>query len=236
MIQSTIDPTPPPPETSCLPRGRQVSLVAPFEVTRLGMRILLETVSREWEFSEWPSLSSCMQDSNPKPDVMLLDLVPNLSAREFRLLVERPPLANRTLAVLDSGFPPPRLDSLFEAGIGGVIQPHGRPEDLQEAVLSLFQGKRYFCRRIRAERFEDRLPAGSPGDEHPLECLSPREVRVFQWIGCRWSTCKIAGRLERSPKTIETYREHLKTKLGLPNAAALSRAARAWVEHGTLSP
>ena len=37
-----------------------------------------------------------------------------------------------------------------------------------------------------------------------------------------------------SPKTVETYREHLKDKLGLADAPALLRAATLWVESGRL--
>ena len=144
-------------------------------------------------------------------------------------------MAERSLAVLDPAFPRPRLQPLITAGIGGLVQAHGRREDWKEAVLSLLKGERHYCRRFRADLFPARLPCASPRSQHPLDHLSPREVQVFQWIGCGYSTREIADRLHRSRKTVETYREHLKTKLDLPDASALSRAARKWVEQGTFS-
>jgi DNA-binding NarL/FixJ family response regulator len=48
--------------------------------------------------------------------------------------------------------------------------------------------------------------------------------------GCR--NAEIATALKISPKTVDTYRENLKQKLGLSNSDALLRAAKGWVERG----
>ena len=67
-----------------------------------------------------------------------------------------------------------------------------------------------------------------------LAKLSDREFQVFQLLGCGRSTLQISGHLKLSPKTVETYREHLKKKLNLPDGPALLRAATIWTESGTL--
>ena len=59
--------------------------------------------------------------------------------------------------------------------------------------------------------------------------LSNREIEVFEMIGKGLATKQIAGRLGLSPKTIETYREHIKQKLKLSNATELTRNAVQWV-------
>jgi DNA-binding NarL/FixJ family response regulator len=46
---------------------------------------------------------------------------------------------------------------------------------------------------------------------------------------------QIAQHLKLSHKTIETYRENLKQKLGLADGAALVRAAKRWMEEGRLN-
>jgi RNA polymerase sigma factor (sigma-70 family) len=58
-----------------------------------------------------------------------------------------------------------------------------------------------------------------------LDDLSPREREVLRLIGQGLKTAEIAESLCLSPKTIETYREKLKTKLGLKNASELARFA-----------
>jgi len=70
--------------------------------------------------------------------------------------------------------------------------------------------------------------AGSPA-RSPMEALSNRELEVFELIGIGRSTKEIAALLDLSRKTVETYREHIKTKLNLRNGAELTRHAVQWV-------
>ena len=63
----------------------------------------------------------------------------------------------------------------------------------------------------------------------PIETLSNRELEVFEMIGKGLATKQIAARLGLSPKTIETYREHIKQKMKLSNATELTRNAVQWV-------
>jgi DNA-binding CsgD family transcriptional regulator len=61
-----------------------------------------------------------------------------------------------------------------------------------------------------------------------VETLSDRELEVLQLIGEGLTTRQIADRLNLSVKTIDTYREHLKSKLDIDSAVALLRYAVAW--------
>jgi DNA-binding CsgD family transcriptional regulator len=58
--------------------------------------------------------------------------------------------------------------------------------------------------------------------------LTDRELHVFGLIGAGFGTSRIAKELGISPRTVETYREHIKLKLGYPDADALHRGAREW--------
>ena len=62
-----------------------------------------------------------------------------------------------------------------------------------------------------------------------MDTLSDREMEVFQLIGNGYSTRQIAAQLNLSVKTIDSYREHLKVKLGLKAGADLVRHAIQWV-------
>ena len=63
-----------------------------------------------------------------------------------------------------------------------------------------------------------------------LPNLTDRELHVFALIGAGFGTTRIAHELGISPKTVETYHEHIKLKLGYRNAHALHRGAREWSE------
>ncbi len=62
--------------------------------------------------------------------------------------------------------------------------------------------------------------------------LSDRELEVLTLIGRGCSSAEIAAKLCISAKTIGTYRERLKDKLGLKHGAELVRYAVLWVEFG----
>jgi DNA-binding NarL/FixJ family response regulator len=70
---------------------------------------------------------------------------------------------------------------------------------------------------------------------HELEVLSERELHVFTQLGQGRSTQEIAAALGVSNKTIETHRENIKAKLGLPHANALVARAALWVREQGLA-
>jgi len=58
--------------------------------------------------------------------------------------------------------------------------------------------------------------------------LTDRELHVFALIAGGFATLRIAKELGISPKTVETYHEHIKLKLGYADAHALHEGAREW--------
>jgi DNA-binding NarL/FixJ family response regulator len=62
----------------------------------------------------------------------------------------------------------------------------------------------------------------------PVDSLSDRELQVFQFIGEGLDMRKIAEKLHLSPKTVETYRGRIKTKLGLSCSSELVWRAVKW--------
>jgi DNA-binding CsgD family transcriptional regulator len=59
-----------------------------------------------------------------------------------------------------------------------------------------------------------------------LDVLSNREMAVFALIAAGHGTSQIANELGISHKTVETHCEHIKLKLGYPDAEALRHGAR----------
>ena len=97
------------------------------------------------------------------------------------------------------------------------------------ALRRVLDGQVYLSPRM-TDRLLTRVVAGSPdSNSSPLERLSDRELEVFEMIGRGLSTKQIAAKLELSRKTVETYREHIKTKLSLRNGSELTQHAVQWV-------
>ncbi len=65
----------------------------------------------------------------------------------------------------------------------------------------------------------------------PIEHLTDRELEVFRLIGEGRSTRQIANELHLSVRTVEAYREYIKTKLNLKNSTELVQHAFHWVHY-----
>ena len=61
-----------------------------------------------------------------------------------------------------------------------------------------------------------------------VERLTDRELQVFRLIGRGLGTRLIAETLHLSRKTIESHREHIKSKLGLEDGSELIQRAIQW--------
>jgi DNA-binding NarL/FixJ family response regulator len=102
---------------------------------------------------------------------------------------------------------------------------NGSAEELIHAIETVLSGELYVSPRIAlltVHKVVDRpLPNGSR-----LDALTDRELHVFALVGAGFGTGRIAKELGLSPRTIETYHEHIKLKLGYADAEALHRGAR----------
>jgi DNA-binding NarL/FixJ family response regulator len=123
----------------------------------------------------------------------------------------------------------------LRAGARGYLMKSEATENVLAAIQATLRGETYVSRRASARLMQNLFP--DPACSAPdLARLSDREIQVFQLLGSGSSTREIAERLKISPKTVETYREHLTEKLHLPDGATLLRAATLWVEKGRLDP
>jgi DNA-binding NarL/FixJ family response regulator len=122
------------------------------------------------------------------------------------------------------------------AGASGYIMKSETPQDLFDAIGTVLGGKMHLSTRMSALMLGKHFaPARPTGDSSgPLQLLTEREFRVFEFIGAGLRTREIAERLGRSVKTVEAHREHIKSKLNLRNASELAKGAAEWVrDNGT---
>ena len=121
----------------------------------------------------------------------------------------------------------------LQAGARGYLIKSEATESVLAAIQTVMDGGIHLTPRMAAKLLQNIFPdpASSSID---LAKLSDRELQVFQLLGAGRSTVEIGKHLKLSPKTVETYRENLKKKLGLPDSPALLRAATLWIETGKI--
>lgn len=116
----------------------------------------------------------------------------------------------------------------LRAGAMGYINKIEGTEKIIEAIHQILHGRIYLSGPM-TERVLQRMMQNSPEPgSSPVDALSDRELEVFEMIGHGQTTRQIAKKLHLSPKTIETHREHIKTKLHLQNNNELVRQAVQW--------
>jgi len=119
-------------------------------------------------------------------------------------------------------------ERVLQAGAMGYVNKQEPAERIVEAIRQVLQDRIFVNESIadhilrRAAHRDDRQNLSA------VEKLSDRELEVLELIGQGLTTRQIATKLQLSIKTIDTYREHLKTKLELDSATSLVRYAVAW--------
>ncbi len=116
------------------------------------------------------------------------------------------------------------------AGALGYVHKGEATREIVQAIRRVMAGRLYLSESV-SERFARRVVGtGGRKEPGPLETrLSNRELEIFERIGQGRTTVEIGESLGVSPKTVQTYRQRIKEKLGLETAAELSTEATRWV-------
>ena len=112
----------------------------------------------------------------------------------------------------------------LNAGASGYWMKNSSVPELMHAIETVLAGEVYVSPLITSLAMHKF--AGHRNVPHGLDVLSDREMAVFALIADGHGTGQIAKELGISRKTVETHCEHIKLKLGYPDAAALNRGAR----------
>jgi DNA-binding NarL/FixJ family response regulator len=117
----------------------------------------------------------------------------------------------------------------FRAGALGYLMKEEALEKVVMAIRRVLSGTIYVSDALAAKMLQQQIRGQTNINESPVKSLSDRELEVFQLIGQWKTTREIADELHLSVKTIEYYREQIKRKLNLKNAAELTQRATSWV-------
>jgi len=120
----------------------------------------------------------------------------------------------------------------IRAGAMGYVCKHEAANRIVDAIHTVQKGDIYLSQHLATKLLRKATGKQPLTDADPTERLSDRELEVFELLGQGKTINEIADHLHLSPKTIETYRAHLKEKLRIETSQQLARRAFHWVEQG----
>ncbi len=169
----------------------------------------------------WP------QSNGLQPDLALVDLSLQ-SGDGIELLkdlrVRQPRMLTLVLSMHDEAL---YAERALRAGARGYVMKQEKLDRLLLAINRVLSGAIYVSDQVAAHavaatgggREQPRSTVGASAATQSLDAyverLTDRELQVFRLIGRGLGTRLIAETLHLSRKTIESHREHIKTKLGL---------------------
>ncbi len=164
-----------------------------------------------------------------KPDLLLIE--PFGDGRDGVLLIKE--LAGRfqKVRILAVSQKPEEVyaERILRAGASGYWMKSGASEELIRSIETVLSGELYVSPRVAY--FAIRKLVDSPRSNcTPIGGLTDRELHVYGLIGAGFGPGRIAGDLGLSRKTVETYQDRIKTKLGYHDARELRDGARTWLD------
>jgi DNA-binding NarL/FixJ family response regulator len=171
-----------------------------------------------------------------KPDLVLVDLM--LREGSGIELIKQVAALDSSLPMLVCSMHDEALyaERVLAAGAMGYVSKQEPSRVVLEAIRRVLSGRIYTSEEIADRVLRRSSGKLKQGQGLPTDTLSDRELEVLGLLGQGLNTREIAEKLNLSTKTIDTYREHIKTKLGLKNANELLRFAVAWTLDPNSSP
>jgi DNA-binding NarL/FixJ family response regulator len=116
----------------------------------------------------------------------------------------------------------------IRAGARGYITKQEATTKVMVAIRQILNGEIYWSERAAA-RVASKIAGPARGiTDSPVDCLTDRELQVFEMIGAGKSTRQISASLHIDISTVETYRARIKEKLNLKDSLALLQFAIRW--------
>ncbi|HHQ4690483.1 TPA: UvrY/SirA/GacA family response regulator transcription factor [Aeromonas veronii] len=200
-----------------------VFLVDDHELVRTGIRRILEDVRGIKVVGEAQSgetaVTFCRQHH---PDVILMDMnMPGIGGLEAtrKILRIRPDVRIIVLTIhSENPFP----TKVMQAGAAGYLTKGAAPDEMIQAIRLVHSGQRYISPEIAQQMA---LSQFASADENPFKSLSERELQIMMMITKGQKVTDISEQLSLSPKTVNSYRYRLFSKLGINGDVELTHLA-----------
>ena len=192
-----------------------VLLVDDHELVRAGIRRILEDIKGIKVVGE----ASCGEDAvkwcrTNAVDVVLMDMsMPGIGGLEATRKIARS-TADVKIIMLTVHTENPLPAKVMQAGAAGYLSKGAAPQEVVSAIRSVYSGQRYIASDIAQQM---------------ALSLSERELQIMLMITKGQKVNEISEQLNLSPKTVNSYRYRMFSKLNIHGDVELTHLA---IRHG----
>ncbi|MCT4702197.1 MULTISPECIES: UvrY/SirA/GacA family response regulator transcription factor [Enterobacteriaceae] len=205
-----------------------VLLVDDHELVRAGIRRILEDIKGIKISGE----ANCGEDAvkwcRAHPvDVVLMDMnMPGIGGLEAtRKIVRYSSDIKVIMLTIHTENPLPA--KVMQAGASGYLSKGAAPQDVVNAIRSVNAGQRYIASDIAQQMALSQIEPEKT--ETPFASLSERELQIMLMITKGQKVNEISEQLNLSPKTVNSYRYRMFSKLNISGDVELTHLA---IRHG----
>jgi two-component system invasion response regulator UvrY len=207
----------------------KVFLVDDHELVRTGIRRILEDVRGIKVVGEADSGEDAVKwCRTEQADIVLMDMnMPGIGGLEAtkKILRFNPDMKVIVLTIhTENPFP----TKVMQAGAAGYLTKGAGPDEMVNAIRMVQSGQRYLSPEIAQQMA---LSQFTPDSENPFKELSERELQIMIMITKGEKVTDISEQLNLSPKTVNSYRYRLFSKLDISGDVELTHLA---IRHGIL--
>ncbi|MFH0256855.1 UvrY/SirA/GacA family response regulator transcription factor [Vibrio rumoiensis] len=200
-----------------------VFLVDDHELVRTGIRRIIEDVRGMKVVGEADSGENSVKWCRANhADVILMDMnMPGIGGLEAtkKILRFNPDIKIIVLTIhTENPFP----TKVMQAGAAGYLTKGAAPDEMVNAIRMVNSGQRYISPEIAQQMALSQFSAPS---DNPFKELSERELQIMMMITKGQKVTDISEQLNLSPKTVNSYRYRLFSKLNINGDVELTHLA-----------
>ena len=166
---------------------------------------------------------------NNTADILILDInMPELDGIEVLKFFKKNNIKIKTI-ILSSYDDVKLVEEMLSLGADGYISKDSAGEHIIDAIKAVHSGEQFFSNAIKDELlkvFTGKTVKPKKRPESTISnMLTTREIEVLKLISQEHSSPEIAGILNISQSTVDTYRKNLLKKTNVKNSVGLAMYA-----------
>ncbi|MDG1422698.1 MAG: response regulator transcription factor [Flavobacteriaceae bacterium] len=162
-------------------------------------------------------------------DILILDInMPEYDGIEVLKFFKQKKITQKVI-ILSSYDDVKLVQEMINLGANGFLSKNSAGLHIIEAINAVYHGEQYFSDTIKNNLIKlytgKNITSGKRPESTILNSLTPRELEVLKLITDEYSSPEIAGILNISQSTVDTYRKSLLKKTNVKNSIGLAMYA-----------